>query len=68
MNNNNSSHGLARPSTSAGTFMRKKDDMMMVNEDFLALQETAQDDFDKELDELIMKNQKRLQELQNDVK
>jgi hypothetical protein len=26
-----------RPSTSAGAFMRKKDDMMMVNEDFLAL-------------------------------
>lgn len=54
---------MARPSTSAGAFMRKKDDMMMVSEDFLALQETAQDDFDKELDDLIMKNQKRLAEL-----
>lgn len=43
--------------------MRKKDDMMMVNEDFLALQESAQDEFDKELDDLIMKNQQRLAEL-----
>ena len=47
---------MARPSTSAGAFMRKKDDMMMVNEDFMELQESAQDDFDKELDDLIMKN------------
>eukprot|EP00347_Sterkiella_histriomuscorum_P012554 403368121 len=59
---------MARPSTSAGAFMRKKDDMMMVNEDFMELQESAQDDFDKELDDLIMKNQKRLAELQSEVK
>lgn len=60
---------MNRPSTSAGAFMRKKDDLKMVNEeDFLALHETAQDDFDKELDELIMKNQQRLAELQNEVK
>ena len=32
--------------------------MFMVNEgDFLDLQDSAQDDFDKELDELVMKNQ-----------
>jgi hypothetical protein len=33
---------LSRPSTSAGAFMRKKEDMIMMdNEDFMALHETA---------------------------
>jgi fructose-1,6-bisphosphatase len=50
-------NNMARPSTSAGAFMRKKEDMMMLeSEDFMALQESAQDDFDKELDAMIMKN------------
>ncbi len=47
--------------------MRKQNDTRMVDEDFL-LSETAQDDFDRELDEMILKNQQRLLELQNDVK
>lgn len=35
-------NSLARPSTSAGAFMRKKEDMQMTcPEDFIALQETA---------------------------
>ena len=55
---------MARPSTSAGAFMRRKEDMQMTSpEDFMALQESAQDDFDKELDALIIKNQQRLAEL-----
>lgn len=41
---------------------------MANEEDFLDLQKSAQDEFDKELDELIYKNQQRLTELQNDVK
>ncbi len=41
----------------------------MVDEDELyKLQDSAQDDFDKELDQLIMQNQQRLNELQSDVK
>jgi hypothetical protein len=56
---------VQRPSTSAGAFMRKYDDLNMMADD---LNETTQDEFDKELDELIKRNQQRLQELQNDVK
>jgi hypothetical protein len=49
--------------------MRKKEDMLMINqEDMLALENSAQDDFDKELNELIYKNQQRLAELQSDFK
>ena len=58
-----------RPSTSAGAFMRKQDDMKMTSEDMeMMLSQTAQDDFDRELDEMIIRNQQRLAELQNDVK
>ena len=49
--------------------MRKQDDMKMTSEDMeMMLSQTAQDDFDRELDEMIIKNQQRLAELQNDVK
>lgn len=47
--------------------MRKPSDTRMVDEEFL-LSESAQDDFDRELDAMIIKNQQRLLELQNDVK
>ena len=40
-----------RPQTSSGAFMRKGADLL------------GEDDFDKELDEMILKNQQRLAEL-----
>jgi hypothetical protein len=48
--------------------MRKKDDMAMVDDKFLQLDEAAEDDFDRELNEMIMKSQQRLQEMQSDLK
>ena len=58
-----------RPSTSAGAFMRKPEDVhMMMDEDQRMLQNTAVDDFDKELNELLMKNKQRLAELHSDFK
>ena len=57
-----SSH-QARPQTSSGAFMRKKKD-----EDIFGLDDTTQDDMDKELNEMIRKNQERLAELQSDMK
>ncbi len=53
-------HGQARPKTSAPTIGRK--------EDIFGLDETTQDEFDKELNEMIIKNQQRLAELQSDIK
>lgn len=43
--------------------MRKND-----ASDLFGLEDTTQDDFDKELNEMIMKNQQRLAELQSDIK
>lgn len=50
-----------RPQTSAAAFGRKQ-------EDLFNLEETTTDDFDKELNDLILKNQQRLAELQSDIK
>ena len=40
----------------------------MVDESLLGLDQTTGDDFDKELNELIIRNQSKLAELHNDVK
>ncbi len=48
--------------------MRKKEDMLLTNEDLQVLSATAEDDLDRELNDLIIRNQKRLAELHNDVK
>jgi hypothetical protein len=48
--------------------MRKKDDISMVDDKFLQLDEAAEDDFDRELNEMIMKSQQRLQEMHSDLK
>ncbi len=53
---------MARPQTSGAAFGRK------AGEDLFALEETTTDDFDKELNEMILQNQKRLAELQSDIK
>jgi hypothetical protein len=36
--------------------------------DLVSLEESAQDEFDKELNDMIIKNQQRLAELQSDIK
>lgn len=41
---------------------------MRRGDDIFSLQETATDDFDKELNDMILKNQQRLAELQSDIK
>ena len=51
-----------RPQTSGAAFGRK------AGEDLFGLEETTTDDFDKELNEMILKNQQRLAELQSDIK
>ncbi len=54
-----------RPQTSGGAFMRNPNYM---EESFRLLNETAEDELDKELNDLIMRNQQRLNELHSDVK
>lgn len=44
---------LTRPQTSGGAFMRKNNDF---DDRFRSLNETAEDDLDKELNELIIRN------------
>ena len=51
-----------RPQTSGAAFGRK------AGEDLFGLEDTTTDDFDKELNEMILKNQQRLAELQSDIK
>ena len=48
--------------------MRKKEDLNMTEDDFRVLQQTAEDDLDRELNDLIIRNQKNITELHNDVK
>jgi hypothetical protein len=50
-----------RPQTSGAAFGRKHDDIF-------GLEDTTTDDFDKELNDMILKNQQRLAELQTDIK
>ena len=50
-----------RPQTSGAAFGRRHDDIF-------GLEDTTTDDFDKELNEMILKNQQRLAELQSDIK
>lgn len=45
----------SRPQTSQGAFMRKKEDIMMMSDNAYLLSDIAQDDFDKELEELVQK-------------
>lgn len=60
---------LQRPQTSSGAFMRRKEDMLLTQEEvYSQLNDTTQDDFDKELNDLIAKNQKSLSELHTDMK
>ena len=47
-------HGLVRPQTAAGAFGRRKQDLKMLEEDDLYL--NAQDQLDKELNELLQRN------------
>ena len=54
---------LTRPQT-ASVMGRKKEEMLLTEDDLLE----AQSQFDKELNELLAKNQKNLLELHNDVK
>ena len=54
---------LARPQT-ASIIGRKKDDFLLNDDDLLE----AQSQFDKELNELLAKNQRNLMELHNDFK
>ena len=50
-----------RPQTSGAALGRRHDDIF-------GLEETTTDDFDKELNDMILKNQQRLAELQSDIK
>lgn len=58
--------GLVRPQTAAGAFGRRKDDMKMLEEDDLYL--NAQDQIDKELNDLLVRNQNTLSELHSDMR
>lgn len=54
---------IERPQTAAGAFGRKKEDMLLDNDDLEELAANAQSQFDKELNELLYKNQERLNEM-----
>ena len=55
-----------RPQTAAGAFGRRKQDLKMLEEDDLYL--NAQDQLDKELNDLIARNQNTLSELHADMR
>ena len=57
---------MVRPQTAAGAFGRRKDDLNLLKEDELYL--NAQDQLDKELNDLIARNQNTLSELHADMR
>ena len=57
--------GLARPQTAGGAFGRKKEDQMLDDEDLIL---NGNSMFDKELNELIARNQKIFNEAHSDMK
>ena len=60
---------MERPQTAAGAFGRKKEDMFMLDEgDLEELAINAQSEFDKELNELLLKNQSRLNDLHQEMR